>query len=53
MLSVHIPPVMQQPLQEGKMFAARVIPAISGGLILVGVVMLAFVLLELEGHAFK
>lgn len=35
------------------MSAARAIPAISGGLILVGVVMQAFVLLELEGDIFK
>lgn len=53
MRSVHIPPVVQQLFQEGKMSAARAIPAISGGLKLVGVVTQAFVLLELEGDTFK
>ena len=53
MLSVRIPPIGQQHLQEGKMSAARAIRAISGGLILVGVVMQAFVLLQLEGDTFK
>lgn len=53
MLSVRIPPIVQQPLQEGKMSAARAIPAISGELILVAVVMQAFVLLEVEGDTFK
>lgn len=35
------------------MSAARAIPAISGGLILVAAVMEAFVLLEVEGDTFK
>jgi len=53
MLSVRILPVVQQPFQKGKMSVARAIPTISDGLILVGVVMQAFVLLELEGNTFK
>lgn len=38
MSSVHIPPIVQQVFQEGKMSAARATPAISGGLIWVGLV---------------
>lgn len=49
MLSAHAPTILQPPCQEGKMFAAHAIPAISCRFILVGVVMQAFFLLELEG----
>lgn len=42
--------IVQPPCQEGKMPATHAIPAISGRLILVGVVMQAFALLELEGY---
>lgn len=41
--------IAQPPCQEGKMSAAHPIPATSGRLILVEVVMRAFVLLGLEG----
>lgn len=49
MLSAHAFGIVQPPCQEGKMSATHAIPAISSRLILVGVVMQAFVLLELEG----
>lgn len=49
MLSAHILGIVQPPCQEGKISAAHAIPAISGRLIFVGVVIQAFVLLELEG----
>lgn len=53
MLSPLIPRVVQLSLRQGEMSAAYAIPAVSGGLMLVGVVMQAFVLLELEGGTFK